>query len=734
MPDSNHGSPRPSDEKPKQPDEGRVEFSDNESVDLGKPEPGEESASAALSLSGSSSVRKGATSSVIRSWEQLVRETEGDSGNYGKAPTPNVVEAESDHDLLKELLTDEPSPSAIIMKDPSGVDLPTLPEVPISISDPENALEGAIGISMSESGSGSDLRALSESGRSVKPTERAPAEASDSPSSSKLSALSGSQSDLFQIPTDLSAASNSSVLGGMPDVGADQSGFTSDVWGSSSRVDLSQPGVLPEPIGFSSGSLQSTDEVAQPVSKPKSEESSNSWLNDALSESAESSAVDLGKQAVNLPFPLGADSSLGSSIIGKSSSSIQQPSSKPDSDSGMVDLLASSDEFGLSQPESTTSPSWASAREDLPPTVPMVPAGRSKMMTIAGSGAGGLLLGVATCAGLWFAGVVPNKSTQSPAASVAASPTPVPTQPVNDAALVEARNREAALAAQLKEAIGQRDQQAAKATASGAAAKKAASDLDALNAQLKQAGLDPTALAGVADALTNAKSAAEQMKQMRAKADAAAAKAQATQTELNASIQTLTAAAAASEAKARDANARIAAMTEQHAATDAELARIRKQYERTEAARAQAADFMAGVARRLHENPGASTADLLSALDRSLDRASTATVAKAEYPPIYTQQQARHAAQAAFAAMRVNDPARAEQEFGRLAHSSDGNAVYFYFLGLSQWQLGRTADAEKSFRRGWSLERDSQPPPAEVEAAFERLGHADRSLVNRFRQ
>jgi Tfp pilus assembly protein PilF len=85
-------------------------------------------------------------------------------------------------------------------------------------------------------------------------------------------------------------------------------------------------------------------------------------------------------------------------------------------------------------------------------------------------------------------------------------------------------------------------------------------------------------------------------------------------------------------------------------------------------------------------------------------------------------------------AYRQGNYAGAEHEFAQLAASPEASAVHFYYLGLAQARLGRDAEAEKSFHRGWALERESRPPPAVVDAAFERLSRPERELVNRYRQ
>src|SRR5207237_591776 len=104
----------------------------------------------------------------------------------------------------------------------------------------------------------------------------------------------------------------SSILGPFPPSGVGQSGVASDLWGSSSRVDLLKPGA---PLDVSSGSLQRTDEVyGPPMVRPPSADS-QTVLGGGPESGYESSAVDLGGQPADLPFPLGVDSSVGSSLV-----------------------------------------------------------------------------------------------------------------------------------------------------------------------------------------------------------------------------------------------------------------------------------------------------------------------------------------------------------------------------------------------------------------------------------
>ena len=364
MPDSNAPKPHPAD--------------DDESIDLGNLQPVEEGASAP-SFSGKGGSLSGGSSSGIRSWNEIVRGSGSgveadDSVRYDQAPNAEDKDAVSDKDLLREVLASEPPPSKIVMKDPSA-EMRALPSQPRPTSDPERALDE---ISTAQS------------------------------ASADHGVHNGPKSAPFELPPELTATrpGDSSILGHDLPVMPGQSGFTSDVWGSSSNVDFMRPGL---PFDISSGSMERTEEVDRPpmLGRPRGD-SSFTRLGDHLDEGDDSSAVDLGSQpAIDLPFPLGVDSSAGSAVFG---SPRNPPSADSTGDSGHVDLLTPSREFDVNLPESNTTPSWAAAREDLPPTVPMVPAGKAQFAAWAGGGAGGLIAGVTLCAGLWMAGVVPNQS------------------------------------------------------------------------------------------------------------------------------------------------------------------------------------------------------------------------------------------------------------------------------------------------------------------------------------
>jgi hypothetical protein len=276
--------------------------------------------------------------------------------HYG-TPTPtDDTEAASDKDLLREVLADEPPPSDIVLKDQSQAEF-TLPP------------------------------------------------SGETPSSP------------FVIPGDPRASrpDDSSILSSsLPSVPG-QSGLISDVFGSSSRVDLLRPGAA---ANQSSGSLQRTEEMDDPrFVGPPSGDSAQALLGASSAQDAhdESSAVNLGAHGV-IDLPFGLNSTVESTRMGPNRKPEPQ-AYEPGPESGAVDLRATGvDEFDLGLVDSNATPSWAAARADLPPTVPMVPA-KARLAAWVGGGAGGLLAGVAVCAGLWFAGLVPNPTAKTTTAT-----------------------------------------------------------------------------------------------------------------------------------------------------------------------------------------------------------------------------------------------------------------------------------------------------------------------------
>jgi hypothetical protein len=579
MPDSN--PMKPSEEFKPRSDQGGY---DDESIDLGRLEPVEDGASA-LSFSGRSATRT-AGSSAVRSWEQVVQDTASESGVLPiRMPSADEIELASDTDLLKEVLADEPSPSKIVLKDPTNGEVPALP-------------------------------------------------AGGEP-----------KSGAFELPPELatSRAGDSSILTSHGSgVGLD--GSASDVWGSSSRVDLLGPHGAP---GADSGSLQLTEKMQPRVNHSVHDDSS--VLAHAADGGHASSTVDLGSQSDDATFPL--ESGVSARAVAKRRPAVAVAST------------------------------------------PVV--GGSRFALLAGGAVAGLFVGFAVCAGLWWAGILPDHGARPSAANGAGD------WPVRLQASERARAEEA------------------KKTAGAVAETQ------------RLRGDSQRAAAGAADARRaeeRARTLSDQVKRAEASRDA-----------LKTQFEQLTAARAADESRVREADAGLTELRERlrRAETDARMARQRA--DEADATGKQAAELAAEIARRLATRDGA-PATVLAALDRALARATEPPATSApgspgrSEPAVTRPEQTDQAFHAGIAAYRSGQASAAEREFALLAASAQANAVHLYYLGLAQLRQGRGAEADESLRRGWELERVNRPSPAEVEAAFERCDRADRDLVNRFRR
>jgi hypothetical protein len=654
----------------------------------------DEGSSAAASFGNRSGPLSG--SSVI-SWDELVRQQASDSGDQVDLRNPESAvdfDPVSDQDLLREVLADEPPPSKIILKDPSGHEMPALPSKPL------DAVRGPEGLSPLSSGSSGSflLPPGLEASR--------PADVDDS---------------TVQISPPAEHVDNSSVLGEPQTEGTGNSGLASDVWAEASHVDL----LGAQPSDLSSGSLQRTDELqGPPIVRPPSE----ATLYDDGGSDAESSAVELGtEQAADLPFPLGIDSSVGSSVLRSG-----PPADAPEPDSGAVDLLNASQEFDLDLKPggSSLTPGMGISTADLPPTVPMVPAGKGRAVAWAGGGAAGLLAGVAASAAFWYAGGDASRTAKSAAPS-AADPALAP---------VLAQKTDA-------EAVAQRaaDQ-----------AKQAQAKLDEVTAALKAASLDPANLPAatqrlaqtaeqarkdqekLAQQVEQTRAAAEEAKQARTKLDDLTAQlrqAKLDPADLPAAIRQLADARGTADAAVKAADAQLAKMRGQIAQAQDEAraadARWQARVDQLAAAQRTLTGFMQDVTRRLQAArlvaPNAAPQELLAGLDKALQRRPDVPAAPAAIPAASYYSSGR-------TDYNAGDYYRAERKFAAAAGSGERNAVYYYFLGLSRLGLGRQAAADEAFRQGAALERQNLPNPGEVDHALERLPTASRQVVNAYRR
>jgi len=77
--------------------------------------------------------------------------------------------------------------------------------------------------------------------------------------------------------------------------------------------------------------------------------------------------------------------------------------------------------------------------------------------------------------------------------------------------------------------------------------------------------------------------------------------------------------------------------------------------------------------------------------------------------------------------------AEAESEFKQAIEAFAADARYYYFLGLAQYQQGKTKDAEASLRQGAELERMGRTSPMDISLALERIQGPLRRYVYQFR-
>ena len=84
----------------------------------------------------------------------------------------------------------------------------------------------------------------------------------------------------------------------------------------------------------------------------------------------------------------------------------------------------------------------------------------------------------------------------------------------------------------------------------------------------------------------------------------------------------------------------------------------------------------------------------------------------------------------AYFARRYSD---AESSFTAAVKDNPGDARYWYFLGLSAYELGHSADAEAAFKKGGDLESRYKPGSREVGAALERVQGNARKVLTPYR-
>jgi hypothetical protein len=382
--------PRPSSDDQK-PRPERAAYADDESIDLGGLERDEDGASA-LSFSGRSGART-AGSSAVRSWEQVVQNAASESGILpASMPSADDIELATDSDLLREVLADDTPPSKIVLKDPTNGEIPA-------------------------------FRSESE------------------PRSGK-----------FDLPPELAStrASDSSILIPPPGSGGDLSSSNSDVFGSSSRVDLLGPHGA---TSSGSSSLQRTEKMAP--SAVHSVHGNSSVLAHVGDGGIESSTVDLGSDSDRVEFPL---------------------------QNGVASAAAPKRRVFVSPPAAT----------------------RTRRVGPLTAGVGGLVLGAGLFAGLWWAGILPHETTKSLATANETGDLSARIHAAEQGRAAEAK-KAAAAAAENQRLRQDRD----RGVAAAAEAKRADDRARTLAEQVKKAETARNSLKAQIDRLTAARAADE---------------------------------------------------------------------------------------------------------------------------------------------------------------------------------------------------------------------------------
>lgn len=744
MSDSKPNFP-PADDAPRRNRPTPRDESDDDIIDLSDYPPVEEG-SAVLQFSGRGSGP--ISGSSIVSWDELARAHGQPEGDNVEIDGPGEIDfdAASDIDLLRKVLSKDPPPSKIILKDPSSPETPALPADAQAYDASESALEGFD--DASDELPGSDVSARRQA------TEVAGNESAPPPSGGSLGAAPAAGDGALRIANG-TGEPESSVILWKPPAGA--SGVSSDLWSESSRVDLLGRA---RPLGASSGSLQHTDEVEAPPVYPAGHrgDDSGTLLGEPRDGDPDSSAVDLGSNAaINLPFPLGLDSSAGSSAGRRARA--KPPTGGHGSDSGTVDLLDSSNEFDLAGVSGMSSVvrQFRTEADDLPPTTPLDAPKRGR----AGAWVGGSLLGAlataAAAAGVWYAGYVP------PSEHYAAPPGPVkPAATLPPAAAVKALADAEAKAAALARDLAAQKKLAAKAQAAAQEAGRAKSELDRIRGQLTAAKLTPADLPGVAQRLGSAEEAiarARQADQSLAELLARLKAANLDPASLDGAAQTLAQAKSAADdvRKARaevdalkDADAKAAKLREQseQAAVSARETekKLRAQTAELAAAQAQLSDVVKQVTARLQTaklvgaNPP--PGELLAALDRALQARPAAEPSAPRGVPAIPVPGAPAPANAAgdqllatgLRAFAGRDYAAAIGTLTAAAKANPRDARAYYLLAVARMQVGESAAAYQLFTGARKVELLGETNADELQALLRQLTPTEQKILGRYRE
>jgi len=419
----------------------------------------------------------------------------------------------------------------------------------------------------------------------------------------------------------------------------------------------------------------------------------------------ESSAVNLGsKPDTDVPSSFVRQAQAGSSVQPQNGYSDAGPGHAP------VDLLSAPSEiFDLA------TAGLAAGRLDLESD----DKPRTGWKVWAGAGVFGLVVGAATYAAMWYTLASPNLKGNS--------------EPIPLASSLPQRVQEQTWTAW----VAQRTELQRSADEASKQARKAQADFEALLARLKTANIDPAELETVAARLARGKVAveeAERAKEAYAVLSAALKSANLDPSDLPSTVKKLSQARAAAEAAALQAEAQVATLRRDAAASarDAKLAeeRVKAELDRVAAARAALADFQADVIGRLKAVGAISKEtepeELIAALDSALQRQSGTS----PRPNAVTAEREYAVGRELY---RGGDYNAAEQAFDASVKANERDARYFYFRGLSRWQQARKEEASRDFAKAAELERLSLPNSRDIDFALERVQGGPRQVLNRYR-
>jgi hypothetical protein len=663
--------------------------STDDAIDFSREAPSESDVAA---LSG------GKSGSSVLPWDELVRQQSADDevdlgGNDVK------IDSASDQDILREVLAGEKPPSKIIPR--SGSD----PEVMIDPSTPPTTPNDARGAQTTET-----VREF--------PTA-APGKAPLSAPKSSATRILDDDDASFHIGVVPESAESSSILSSLGiKSGADQSDAS-----TGSRVDLL---AHLRPKG-GSGVISRKD---LPAPSSTATNSDAAQFGDEFSDDDQSSSVDLGSRpTVEMPYPLGIDSSVGSSVVATNPRA-GAGSSLVGEDSAAVDLMGT-DEFNLYRQPGMSSVSDAlrgNSAHELPPTVPMTPLTMDRLLPWIGGSVVGLLFSALLFTGLYFGGIVRFESQElgkpiktSFAQPASASPVVEGNQNAGYATLLAELDKQG-LNPQNLDGLKQRlaDADTAKAEAADARGKltKANEDLQTVKADLVKQSQETQKLVKQVAQLND-----EVQRSGAGTADNA---------------KTAEQARVAAQKALQEAESKLAELRAQQEKKIAETARaledrIKAEAAETDAARKALAEFTHSLNLKLADAnlvaANAKPTELLSAVEKAIQRpASTPT-----HVGSYDSLQADRLFSAGIRAYRDRDYAESEKQLAAAAKANERDARIRYMLGLARVQLGRNNDAQADFYAASALERQYQPSPRDVDETLARLPVSDRSIVGQYR-